>query len=361
MILLLKVNDMNNTREEILQIIKTKKIISNTEISKILNISTVATYKHIQKLILEEKITKIWNAGSTRYLIKENNDYKILFTEIQKNIIEIYENSENINIEELINSVFLSFTASGDWLNWMDSLIFAIQRENNNIKPDNELIIRRSTEIIISYIDEENKRRKNWFFDGTNSLQNNLKLYNEKCYIDKIFFGEINMLSWFGKLKTATELYYWKLLENKKLLENAIIPQIENIKKFCKKENIDWIIITPPTLKRSIQFGDVFRENFDLPIIEIKVEKNKNKFFKPQKELKWNDRFINARESIIIKDDNFIKNMKHILIIDDNFTTGATINIIWEKLNKINYKNKISSITITGNFYNWFNYTENEI
>lgn len=94
---------------------------------------------------------------------------------------------------------------------------------------------------------------------------------------------------------------------------------------------IDLIIPTP------IHWKTKFLRGFDQSIliaeelsqlIKIKLEKNvliKRKQTKKQSIQSYKDRFINIKDSFLIKNNDIIKN-KNILLIDDIITTGATSN-----------------------------------
>jgi hypothetical protein len=261
---------------------------------------------------------------------------------------------KELNIKDLLENILAYLKADWTWLYWFDAFIEKIKRENLWNIPDNDLLRKRLVRFLLSFFEEERKRRKNWFFDGTESIRLIMNSYKMKVSIDKLLFTMVTTLSHFWRLRCATELYYGKLDQNRYLLEKAINKSIDIIVEYIRNNNIDWVIYTPPTLKRKIQFRDVLKdliEKRNINIKQIRCDKISSDIIhtlRPQKELKWYDRIINARKSVVV--ESIPNNMHNILILDDNFTTWATMNWIAEKIRANNYLWKITAITITWNF-----------
>jgi len=346
------------TKKNILDYIKDNPWSSSTNISNFLWLTNVAIFYHIQKLLKDSLIYKTWDTRSTRYFIVEkNNNTKIpktFFNNIIKELNEEYDWIENINIIELLDNLLAFLKPDGNWLYWIDAFIEKITRENSWKVPNNDLLHKRLVRFLLSFFEEERKRRKNWFFDWTESLRIIMNSYKIPKSIDKLLFTQIATLPHFWRLRWTTELFYWKQDQNKYLLEKAINRSIDTIIKYIKKNNITNIIFTPPTLKRKIQFREVLEDLLiknNVKINKLSCEKIKSGFthtLRPQKELKWYDRIINAKETIVV--NNISKNIDNILIFDDSFTTWATINAIAEKIKKNGYTWNITAITIAWNF-----------
>ena len=181
---------------------------------------------------------------------------------VQKSLSEIHEQADTIDIHVLVQSLFLEISPEGDEIIGYPAFFRVITRENNNREPSKEHVIERLTNILVSYLDEEMKRRKNGFFDGTASLKNTLQTYGQTCHVDHLYFAELSALSHYGKLRTGVEMYYGKLLQNRELLVRAVKPCMSNIEDYCIEKQVDAIILTPPTLPRKVQFQDVFFEQF---------------------------------------------------------------------------------------------------
>lgn len=346
------------TKKKILEYIKENPWNSNTQIANFMWLTSVATLYHLQELIKENLVYKVWETRATRYFPKEKEIFIKLspnfFQKLLKDLEEEYEGLENIDLKILLNDLLVYLWPDWVWKYWIEAFIEKVKKENNWILPNEKLLYKRLFSFFISFFEEERKRRKNGFFDWTESLKTIMKFYKTKTFIDKLLFTQIATLPHFWRLRTATELYYWKLDQNKYLLEKSILKSIDLITQFIQKNNIKYAIFTPPTIKRQVQFRDVLKELLEKNNIFLdgeKTEKIKSDLthtLRPQKELKWFDRIINAKKTILI--ENTKKKFNKIVIFDDNFTTGATINFIAEKLRFLGYKGEIFAITITWNF-----------
>jgi len=346
------------TKKKIYDYIGKNPWISNTDIADFLWVTNVTIFYHLKDLIKNNLVYKTWNTRSTRYFIvdnKQNNKIsQDFFNNIKKEISEEYDLEEGLNIYNLLNELLAFLWADWVWIYWIDAFIQKITRENQWNIPNNDLLHKRLISFLLSFFEEERKRRKNGFFEGTQSLNLIMSSYNMDVSIDKLLFTEIATLPHFWRLRTTTELFYWKLDQNKYLLEKAINNSLDIITNYIKKHNITYFLFTPPTLKRKVQFRNILRDllkSKNIEIHEIKCEKIKSDIthtLRPQKELKWYDRIINARKTIVVENSKI--KMDTILIFDDSFTTWATINGIAEKLRFNWYTWNITAITITWNF-----------
>ncbi len=346
------------TKSRIYQYINSNPWQSSIQISKFLWITRVAVLHYLQELLKNNKIYKTGNTRATRYFVLvEKYPMKIsrdFFTSLKKDLMNEYDWLEDIYIPNLLDSLLAILKADWTWEYGFQAFIEKIIKENSWKIPSEKLLYKRVFSFLISFFEEERKRRKNWFFDGTESLRIIMNSYDTKSYIDKLLFTQISTLPHFWRLRGTTELFYWKLDQNKYLIEKSITRSISLIIDFIRKSKIKHVIFTPPTLKRKTQFRDILKEILnknDIYLKEISCEKIKSDFIhtlRPQKELKWYDRIINATKTIVLK--NTWINTDSIVIFDDNFTTWATLNSIAEKLRNSNYIWNITAITITWNF-----------
>ena len=342
------------TKDKILEFLEKNPNSSSTTIASYLGITTVGVFYHMKRLITNEKVEVQWKSKATRYSIKENFsipfDTKNLLGRIETDIRETYEGYDGKNIVSLLKGILLILLPDGVWREGIDAFYEIIKKENQWKAPWEELFQKRLASFIFAYLDEEKKRRKNGFFDWTESIEVNTQKYDEVCHVDHVYFYQINKLWHWWKLRTGTEIYHGKLLQDRKLLTAAVKEAIPIIQQYFIKNNVDGIVLTPPTLQRKAQFRDIFMQNFDSTSFEIRAEKIKNKQFRPQKELSGKDRFINANASIEVDLPKNTTVLKHIVIIDDNFTTGATVNTIASKIRNGGYTGIIDVITIAWNF-----------
>jgi len=332
---------------------------SSVEIAHFFHISRIAVYKHLKKLISENKIYTSGKGKNTRYFETKQYNHTIIsnnfYSNVLRNINDEYEGLENINIPEILNNLLSYLRANGEWKYGMDAFIERIKKENNNTPPSEELLQERLEDFLLSFSEEESKRRKNGFFNGTKSLEHILKSYNMPSRVDQIIFTQIATLSYFGRLRGANEIYWGKKDQNEALLHKGISRGIDIIAQYIHKNNITHCIYTPPTMKRKIQFRAVLKkllEKNKINLISISCTKKKSEHLtlKAQKDTKGLDRIINARTSMTLQDMRDHLNIPEIVIFDDNFTTGSTINSIAEMMRSQGYNHKITAITLTGNF-----------
>lgn len=329
--------------------------VSSTEIGRYANMTTVSAYGYLNNLLSNNLIYKQWNGKNTRYYILNNeiefSDSKFVEPAI-KLLIEDYEIS--ISEKEIIDILNNNFCYINS-LNWqlsysLKAFISWCKDPKRNFKE--EIIVEELARYIVNYLDIERLRRKSSFFDWTESMRKILSEYTE-ISLDKVMFYNISEISWFGRTRTAIELYYWKQNSDKFLLKNAIESSILPIREYVAKNNIDTIIFTPPTIARPVQFSDILKDKLDLWLKEISVTKVRapDRTLIAQKFTKWIERITNADSSINVYNIDNIDKIWHILILDDNFTTGATINAIAKKIRFLWYKNKITAITIAWKFH----------
>jgi hypothetical protein len=229
-----------------------------------------------------------------------------------------------------------------------------------------DIIVQKTIECIEIIRGIDARRRKNGFLDGAPSATKNLSPYI-KIGFNAFYFCQASVLtSGFGRTRTYIELYYGKLNSNQIFLERAISPYVDTIQNYARRENVDALIFTPPTIPRKVQFRDVLEELLTLRIPQIYAEKVSilERVLRPQKEIRGKtpeERIKNASMSLQVKIPQELSFFQHILILDDSFTTGATPNAIALRLREAGYTGKISIITICGSFDYDLAITEDEI
>lgn len=346
------------TRNKILEVLEQNPGISSTFISQKLGVTRITAYTHLQKLIDSDDVFSEWNRKLTRYFksnysnttYKDSSFYEKALSELQ----EDYEGIEDLNLVSLSKDIIANLNAEWVWQYGLRAFEEKIKKENNNIIPSEELLLKRFIEFIYVYLENEGKKKKHGLFSGTQSLNSVLTRYNMPVYIDKLYFCKIFSLM-IGRLKWSEKIYWGKKLQNKYLLETGIEYGIDIISEYIQTHNIKYVVYTPPTLKREFQFPNILRSMLrkkQIILSEICAKKRESPqiTLKPQKDTKWEDRIINARVSILVEEVKNLEEITEILILDDNFITGATVNSIAEKIRNQGYTKKITVITLTGSF-----------
>ena len=115
---------------------------------------------------------------------------------------------------------------------------------------------------------------------------------------------------------------------------NAAKPIIENI---TKKYHIEAVAFIPPTIPRPLQFMDELERCLHLNLLKIDLTKViPGDIPIAQKTLtSLDERIINARDSIYLKNNNEFS-YKNVLLIDDVTGSGASFNETAIKLKKSN-------------------------
>ena len=348
-------NKKTENSKKILEFIRNNNWVSSTEIGKYAKMTTVSAYGYLNELMHEKLILKEWQGKNTRYFYidKMSETNKIEF--IDKAISLLREDYEVMIKENEIHEILeknFCYVNSQNWqLSYWFQAFTAWCEDPKRWFTDEKLPIELAR-LVSNCLDVEKFRRKSGFFDGTDSMRKILEPYTEIA-IDKLLFANISQISWFGRTRIATELYYWKQNSDKFLLSNAIRSSVEMIRNFISRNEVDTVIFTPPTIARLVQFNEVLRDKLSIAQKEITVTKIKapDRTLIAQKYTKWADRITNADSSIHIESIDNIASIKHILILDDNFTTGATMNAIAKKLRFLGYPNKITAISIAGKFH----------
>jgi len=337
-------------RDTIHTYINTNPGISSVDIAKHFGISRIAVYKHLQLLLKEKKILTRGQGKSTRYFPIAHSSYQLppeFYKNVYQHINEEYDGVSETDIHSLIEHLCSYLKADGEWRYGIDAFRERMIKENQQQIPSVALLQQRLIDFLLCFLEEERKRRKNGFFDGTKSLEYILKSYNMPSAVDRLLFTQISTLPHFGRVRGANEIYWGKKDQNEALLTAGIERGIDTIIQYIQKHNIHLALYTPPTVKRKVQFRGVLKKllkdnNIVLQEIASTKKKSQHLTLKPQKDTKGLDRIINARSSMILQDMRAYMQVPEIVIFDDNFTTGATVNAIAEMMREQGYTNTIT-------------------
>lgn len=287
---------MNKKQENIkrvLNLLTEKGYISTTQLGKDLGVTTVSAFFYVRELLEKDLIERIGRGKNTRYGIRkyENKiiDYSILDDVIEILIDSGFEGTDMTTregVENVLLSHFAFVSPSGLFLSGFEAFL-AWCVDPKRKYADRAHQIRELVYWLTRYYELEVLRRKHGFFDGTKSLKEVLDHIME-VFIDTLLFHDIVEVSGFGKTKIAWELYLGKQNSDRVLLERAITPSIGDIKKYIQNKKIDSVILTPPTIARSVQFRDVLRDMLDIHLFEIEVLKTvlPDRVLRAQKTLK---------------------------------------------------------------------------
>ncbi|MBM3257839.1 MAG: hypothetical protein FJZ05_01290 [Candidatus Nealsonbacteria bacterium] len=311
-----------NTREKIYNYILKKKQVTANKIVDNFGLSRWAIYKHLNKLLKENRISKTGKPPKVFYLItkkeRKKDDYSI-----------------RKEIKDFIDNRFLDITPSGIRIKGWEGFINLCKKRNLNIV--------KSAEDFVKITKKYDSIRIDGFLDGMKKMKSTFS----KVYLDKIFYLDFYSIERFGKTKLGKELLYAKQSQDKKLIKE-LAKDIKNpIDFLVGKYKIDAVAFIPPTVKREIQFMKELEKSLKLDLHKIKISKIKTPIIIPQKTLnKLEDRIENAKSTFVVEEDNRYDN---ILLIDDALGSGATLNeIAYQIRDKRIVKNRIMGLSITG-------------
>ncbi len=106
----------NNTRNKIEYYIKNNTPVSISDLNKVFKISTSMIHRHINKLLKEWNIYKVWTSPKALYLYRRKREqYFLEFLNENKDLFWDVQDIENLSEEVIINRFFKFW----DWKNMM--------------------------------------------------------------------------------------------------------------------------------------------------------------------------------------------------------------------------------------------------
>lgn len=316
-----------DTRKQIYEIILENAPIWATKIAETIGFSNEIIHRHLKKLILENKIYKVWTPPKVYYFPYENTDKK----------------EANFSLDELnfLENNFLDFTPDGKILFWSEW--FQNWCEKRNLLPENEIKIYKKTFEKYNIFQNENG-----FINGQDKMNQTF----EKVYLDEVYYLDFYSIEKYWKTLLWNLMFYWKQSWDKEII-NKIIQKIKApILKFIQEENIDSFAFIPPSIDRKIQILTEIKKWLQINFPEIKLIKIfKDKVVSQKSLSKKEDRIINAKQTIFLENSS-IKTNK-ILLIDDAVGSWSTLNETAKKIKEKGISNYVIGIAIVWSF-KWF-------
>jgi predicted amidophosphoribosyltransferase len=163
-----------------------------------------------------------------------------------------------------------------------------------------------------------------------------------------LYYSDFYAIERIGKTKLGVLLHIAKQTQNINLMREIVIHVKSSIEKLIQADGITAVGFIPPSIKREIQFMQVFKDSLNLPLPHIDLVKAKGEIIIPQKSIsKLEERIENARTTIMINDK---RHFQHVLLIDDAVGSGASINETALKLKSRKLAKKVTGYAITGSF-----------
>ena len=312
-----------NTKQKLLDYIKSNGEVSPRELSEYLEISPQALFRHIKTLIHQNKIKKIGSSPKVFYKIIEFKQDKSEYNVEKENIL-------------LLENHFFFVSPIGERYSGLDAMINWCNRQN--------LPLEKTIDDYKKTLKKYNSYKKNYIIDGIQKLKSTFK----NVYLNRLFYLDFYAIERFGKTKLGYFLLYSKQGQAISFMNELILHVKPKIELLIKSNSFDAIAFTPPTVKRDYQIIKMLEKNCNFGLRVLKIEKLKTPIIVPQKTLsKLDDRILNAQNTMLVTEKN---SFNHVLLIDDAVGSGATLNEIAKQMKKKNIAKKITGLALVGSF-----------
>ena len=312
---------IENSRSKILDIIKDKKEVSPRYIINNLLISERRVFVILKSLLEQGVLEKYGSPPFVYYKLKEKSE-------------KLYLNDFNNKEKSIIEENFIYFTPKGELL----------RDENAFIKwcVDRKIDYEKEVKTYIKTLEKYSNLKVNGLIDATSKFKNTFK----KTAVEKMYYKDFYSIEKYGRTKLGSLVFFSKLNQSKKLINEVVNICKKSINSIIKKEKIEYICFIPHTINRKVQFMKVVENSLKLNLKTIKLEKISRNI--PQKSIKkLEDRIINAKSTMYLVNKKDIKG--NALIIDDAVGSGATINETASKIKPF-CKGKIYGFSFVGSY-----------
>ena len=321
-------NPNQSFKKQILDLILNSEGVSAKQIQKKLEISQPTLFKHLKKLILEDKIQKIGSVPNVFYVpLKKDN----------LNLIQDFsENNLQSEIKQAISDNFLYISPEGRIFNGFEGFVLWCQKRSQKV-------FKTAVEYY-QIFQKYNKFKENGIIKASFKIRES---FGKESYFDELFYLDFYAIERFGRTKLAELSFQAKQSQDSKIL-NKIMEMVNfKIRDILIKYKIDAVGFIPPTVNRKVQFQKELEQKLALPLPHLKLLKLIIETPVQQKSLKSKeDRVLNAKQTIFVNDERIFEN---ILLIDDFVGSGSTLNQTAKKIKaKKLAKKNVYGLGLTG-------------
>jgi len=314
-----------NNREKIIKYIQEKNQVTPHEIGLFLGIGNAMVHRYLKDLVEKGILAKQGSSPRVFYVFK-NKTYAKQGTHFHATPLQL----------KICQEYFTNILPNGYEIDGLECFLYWCNERNY----DPEKKILEFEKIITDY----STFKKNGIIDATQKIVSTFS--KERQFLDHLYFLHPYSLPVFGKTKIATWLFHGKQTQNKMLTKRVLEIVVPEITSFLNQGKYDAIAFVPPSVPREMQFMKQLEQSLKLSIPLIKIEKIKNPIIIQQKSLKdLNDRIENASTTLVVTTP---ASFKKVLIIDDFTGSGATLNVVAEKMKHQKIAGQVDGITITG-------------
>lgn len=321
-----------NTRDKILDYVRSQRQARVRDLSATLSISKVAVHKQLRKLLDEGLIARVGMPPLVFYTLPPKSRVSS-----HPEITPL-----PVSIQRAITANFLSITPDGRLLYGISGFIYWAQNYQKS-KP--------IAAVADAYVDKLRTRNKLFTPEGWIDATPKLTETFKETPITHLLFQDIYSYKIFGRTKLTKLVMYAKQIGDRKLIDQISQSARPIIEKIIKKYEIGAVAYIPPTVPRPVQFMDELAARLNLQLTEIKLVKVvPGDIPIPQKTLSsLEERVINARDSIYLK-DNTALGYNNVLLIDDVVGSGASFHETAKKLSYANIgKHNLIAFGLVGN------------
>lgn len=313
---------------QIVSILSRNPEASVSDLVQQIPVSRQMLHRVLSKMLAEGYIEKIGRAPKVFYRLAKQQP-------ITKSPIP------NLSDDELdfLTEHFLVISEMGKQMQGIEAMQFWCNRQKLPVeKTTKEFITTRKK--YLNYFSDEG------LINGIDKLKNTKSL--NPISVDEMYYLDFYAIERFGKTRLGTLLHFAKQGQNQKLMNEIISMTKKKIINLIINKKIDAVGYVPPTIKRHLQFMQVLQKGYNLSLPHLNILKVSGDIPVPQKALsKIEDRIINARSSIVVRESREFKN---VLLIDDAVGSGATINETAAKIKIKRTAQKVIGVAITGSY-----------
>lgn len=318
-----------DTSDKILGYIQKNKQAKAVDLTRTIGIKNAAIHRQLNKLLEQRKLMKVGKPPLVFYILKDEQPQTIvpIPQEIQNFM------NENYVYVSPVGEVLVGMEGFTKWVSSINQEKYMLPLAHEYLK------VRKEANHLFS---------KEGWIDATQAKEQ--ATFSDTA-LHKMLYKDFYSLEKFGKTKLGQMVLYAKISQNIKIIDSIVEHIKPLIGDIIQKYSIDTIAYIPPSVKRQVQLMTELRNRLQLRLPEISLIKAyAGDIIVSQKSLsKFQERVINAQDTIFVDVHKLTSSPKNVLIIDDAVGSGATLHETAKKIRTlINPKGHILGFAIVG-------------
>jgi len=189
------------------------------------------------------------------------------------------------------------------------------------------------------------------YIDATARLHSIMK---KNIAVNKVFYKDFYSIEHFGKTRLGCLISRAKIGDeiSRKFVDQIIALTSPALLQIINEHSIDHVVFIPFSVKRRLQFMNLFRDGAALKLPHLEVHKVFRGQVVAQKSISGlADRIANARSTnIVTAGPSAMTPVQHLLIIDDAIGSGATVNEVAAKFKRLKTGIAIYVFAVVGSY-----------